>query len=120
MDDVVQMSGDFDRFDPVFRYETERELQAFLDNERYRFRERHIHIHVKRLNASLGTNVLVRCTLGFHTTSGRFNVTEEGFGLEAALKNALLALKYQVERHFDMRQDARQKAEGRKGVAAET
>jgi len=116
----VQISGDFDKLDPLIRYEAEQELQQFLARESRRFKDYHLHAHLKRLTGSMQHNPLIECTLGLHSTSGRWNVSEEGFGAEAAIGNALMALRYQIEKHFEMRQEVREKAEGRKAMQSET
>jgi|GEM_PF-2090132 len=115
----LQTSGDFDKLDPVFRLGAREELLAFLDRHRHQFREMGLHAYLKMLNASMGSNVLVRCSLNLFTNHGKFHVVEEGFGIEAAVKSALLALRYQVEKHVDMRIDSREKAEGRKAMGLE-
>ena len=115
----VQTSGDFDKLDPVARFEAQQELLSFLERERMRLRPLHLHCHVKRLNAPLGSNVLLRCALTLFAGKTRFHVVEEGFGAEAAVRNGVLALRYQVERYLEMRIEAREKAEGRRALAAE-
>jgi len=114
----VQTSGDFDQLDPVDRFETRQEVFGFLEREKDRFREMHLHLHLKRLRGNLGTSPLLRCTLNLITNRGKFHVTEEGFGTEAAVKSTLLALRYQVNKHRRLRIDERTKAEGRKAVPA--
>lgn len=116
----IQISGDFDRFDPLVRYETHQELSKFLEREHYRFNDYHLHAHIKQLNNSLGKNPLIRCTLGLHTNKGRFNVSEEAFGVEAAVKSGLMDLRYQVEKHFEKRIDNREKVTGRKAPMLES
>ena len=118
MTTYVQTSGDFDKLDPVMRFEAQQELLEFLERERGRLPNLHLHAHVKLLSAALGSNVLLRCTLTLNAAKSKFNVVEEGFGAEAAVKNAVLALRYQVEKYLDMRVDAREKVEGRRGIAA--
>lgn len=115
----LQMSGDFDKLDPVFRLGAREDLLAFLDRYKQQFRELGLHAHLKMLNASLGNNLLVRCSLNLFTNNGKFHVVEEGFGIEAAVKSALLALRYQVEKYTDKRIDSREKAEGRKAMGLE-
>ncbi len=118
MTTYVQTSGDFDKLDPVMRFEAQQELLEFLERARSRLPNLHLHAHVKRLSAALGNNILLRCTLTLDAGRSKFNVVEEGFGAEAAVKNALLALRYQVEKFLDMKIEAREKVEGRRGVAA--
>jgi hypothetical protein len=120
MTTYVQTSGDFDKLDPVARFEAQQELLAFLDRERPRLHNLHLHAHIKRLNAALGSNVLLRCTLNLAAGRLRFRVVEEGFGPEAAVKNAILALRYQVEKQLEIMIEQREKAEGRHAFMAET
>ncbi len=115
----LQTSGDFDRADPLLRLEARQDLFSFLERHRHGFREMRLHAHVKFLNAALGSNILVRCTLNLFTNDGKFHVVEEGFGLEAAIKSAILAMRYQVEKRLEVRLDSRAKVEGRKAVPAE-
>ncbi len=114
----VQTSGDFDRLDPVQRFEARQELFAFLERERDRFRELHLRLHLKMLNGTLGSNPLIQANARLATDRGAFHASEQGFGAEAAVKSAILALRYQVEKHHDIRLDTRLKAEGRKAVPA--
>ena len=116
----VQTSGDFDRLDPIDRFEARQELFSFLEREKSRFREMHLHLHLKRLHGMLGTNPLLQCTLHLVTNLGKFHVAEEGFGTEAAVKNALLSLRYQVGKFHEIRMDMRTKVEGRKAMPAES
>ncbi len=118
MTTYVQTSGDFDKLDPVMRFEAQQELLGFLERQRSRLPNLHLHAHVKRLSAALGSNILLRCTLTLNAGRSKFHVVEEGFGAEAAVKNAVLALRYQVEKYLDMRVEAREKMEGRRGLAA--
>lgn len=112
----LQTSGDFDKLDPVMRFESREELFAFLERHQNQFRELNLHAHLKLLNASLGNNLLVRSSLNLFTNQGRFHVVEEGFGVEAALKSALLALRYQMEKHLDILQSTRERVEGKKVI----
>lgn len=112
----VQTSGDFDTLDPVDRLEARQELFTFLERERGRFRELHLHLRLKRLGSRLGTSPLLQCTVNLSTDRGKFNVVEEAFGTEAAVKSSLLALRYQLEKHHDILLESREKAEGRKAV----
>lgn len=114
MTTYIQTSGDFDRLDPVERYEAQEELLEFLERERLRAHNLHLHAHLRKLNAALGGNMLLRCTL--YLTSGklRFRVVDEGFGARAAIANSLTALKYQVDKQLDMIIDAREKVDGRR------
>ncbi len=115
----IQTSGDFDKLDPIVRSETRTELEAFLGRHRNSFRELALHAHLKRLNASLGSSWLLRCSLNLFTDKGKFHVIEEGFGADAAVKSALLALRYQVEKRIDIRIESREKAEGRRALSLE-
>ncbi len=114
----VQTSGDFDQLDPVDRFETRQEIFSFLEREKGRFREMHLHLHLKRLHGSLGANPLLQCALNLVTDGGKFHVTEEGFGTEAAVRSAILTLRYQVGKYHELRMDARLKAAGRKAAEA--
>lgn len=114
----LQMAGDFDKLEPMLRLETRQELEGFLQRHQTNFRELRLQAHIKTLSASLGRNILVRCSLNLFTTNGRFHAVEEGFGVEAAIKSALLALRYQVEKHLEIRMESRAKVEGRKALAA--
>jgi len=117
MTTYIQTSGDFDKLEPVMRFEAQQELLGFLERERDRFPDLYLHAHVKRLSASLGSNLLLRCSLTLRAGVNRFYVVEEGFGAEAAIRSALLALRYQVDKFLEMKIDTREKAEGRRGVA---
>ncbi len=114
----VRTSGDFDKLDPIERFEARQELFAFLEREKGRYREMHLHLHLKRLRSMLGNNPLMQCNVNLVTNRGKFNVAEEAFGVDAAVKSALLALRYQLSKHREMQLDARERAEGRKAMVA--
>lgn len=120
METHVQMSGDFDQLDPSSRFEVQGELLDFVDREQARFRNVFLNAHLKRLHASLGSKPLLECALQLTTDVGRFNAVEEGFGGEAAIKSALLALRYQVDKRLDVLAENRVKVEGRKALGAES
>lgn len=111
----VWTSGDFDKLDPVDRFEARQELFQFLERET-RFREMRMHLHLKRLHSMLGTNPLLQVNLTLQTDRGSFHVTEEGFGLEAALKSALLSLRYQVAKFHETRRGLRERVPGRRAI----
>ncbi|MBR9693390.1 hypothetical protein GOV07_05730 [Candidatus Woesearchaeota archaeon] len=115
----VRTSGDFDKLDPVDRFEARQELFEFLEREKGRYRELHLHMHLKRLRSMLGNNPLLQVSLNLRTNKGSFHVMEEGFGLEAAVKSALLSLRYQVTKQREIMMDARTRVEGRKAFHAE-
>lgn len=110
----VQMSGDFDKLEPMMRFEARQELFSFLERLQHNFRELSLQVRLKLLNASLGNNILVRCSFNLFTSNGRFHVVEEGFGLEAAMRSGLLALRYQVEKQIQIRMESHTKVEGRR------
>jgi hypothetical protein len=114
----VEMSGDFDKLDPIIRDEARQELSQFLERHQQHFNMLNLRVHMKRLNASLGNNILVRCSFNLFTSHGRFHVVEEGFGAEAAIKSGLLAMRYQVEKHVQIRMESREKVEGRRAMAS--
>ena len=116
----VRTSGDFDKLDPVDRFEARQELFDFLEREKGRYRELHLHMHLKRLRSMLGNNPLLQVSLNLRTNKGSFHVMEEGFGLEAAVKSALLSLRYQVTKQREIMMDARMRVEGRRAFHAET
>lgn len=116
----VQTSGDFDKLDPVDRFEARQELFSFLEREKNRFRELHLSLHIKRLHGMLGNSPLLQCSVSLTTEKGRFNALEEGFGTEASVRSSLLSLRYQLSKQHEMAMDARTRVEGRKAMEAES
>ncbi len=116
----IQTSGDFDLLDPVAKYDAREELHSFLKRHQHGFKEMNLHAHLKQLNGALGNNPLFSCSLNLFTDDGRFHAVEEGYGLDAALRRALLNLRYQIEKHLDFRRDQKVKAEGRRALSIES
>lgn len=114
----VQTSGDFDLLEPATRFQVHEELFSLLRRNRIKFREQHLNAHLKRESGSLGSKPLMRVKLNLFTDQGKYHVEEEGFGPDAALRNAMLTLRYQIERDLEIKQDHR--VPGRKALPVES
>lgn len=109
----IQTSGYFDKLDPLIRYEAREEFFSLLKRHTHQFRELILNAHLKRLRSALGSQPLLTVNINLFTEQGKFHVEEEGYGAQAAIRNAVIALRYQIERFVEMQADLKTKAPSR-------